>query len=673
MSFLYPNMLFGLFALAIPILIHLFNFRRHKVVYFSNTATLKTIEQENAKTKKLKYIIVLIMRMLFIAGLVFAFAYPFKKDQKLMTDNAGNLIAIYIDNSMSMQSQSSEMTLLEDARTSARALVKNISPSQRFVLLTNSRDVENEYPMNQDEMLMSIDGMKTEAAPLAFNELYENLLMIMHRNGFKSSSLFLYSDFQENMLNLDGVVADSTIQIVAFPLQSDFQQNIYIDTVWLSSPVMQVGLANEINVRIINEGEKVIKGLLINFEIENHAVAFTTVDVAANGKAEAKMEFVLNESGDKTAAVSINDFPITFDDTYNFILGAKHVIKIVELEGNRPIVETHRSVSKTLNNASQILFSNDSLFDYKSVSPNRIDQQYINDCQMVIVNDKSSLNETMWQSILDFANDGGSVVVFPSENDVYEDDTLSINLLASQHDFFSDVFVNIPDNADYPKVYKHCAAKNEFSNSLTLMGLQNGDSFLTLSKIGNGNVFSFSSRLENQWNSFTENSLFVPVMMKIAMLGGGTEKLAYTLGVDKDVIINELSANNDGGARIKTETDDFEMIPVVEADERHAVIRLYDQLPSAGFYDVCNGGDVVKKMAWNDSRMESKMSFKDQRFIDKMLKDNGLNVLVVLKQSELHSDDVMNVMVRRSMMWKSFILLSLVALLIEILILRFWK
>jgi len=53
MAFLYPNMLFGLFALAIPIIIHLFNFRRHKIVYFSNTATLKTIEQENAKTKKI--------------------------------------------------------------------------------------------------------------------------------------------------------------------------------------------------------------------------------------------------------------------------------------------------------------------------------------------------------------------------------------------------------------------------------------------------------------------------------------------------------------------------------------------------------------------------------------------------------------------------------------------
>ena len=82
MEFLYPNMLFALFALIIPVVIHLFNFRKHKTVYFSNTSTLKTIERETAKTKKLKHILVLVSRMLFVATLVIAFAFPYKKDNQ---------------------------------------------------------------------------------------------------------------------------------------------------------------------------------------------------------------------------------------------------------------------------------------------------------------------------------------------------------------------------------------------------------------------------------------------------------------------------------------------------------------------------------------------------------------------------------------------------------------
>lgn len=668
MSFLYPNILWCLFALAIPIIIHLFNFRRHKIVYFSNTATLKTIEQENAKTKKLKYIIALIMRMLFIAALVFAFAHPYNPEQKLKTDDADNLVAVYIDNSMSMHSQSSEISLIEDARASARKIVSNISPSQRFVLLTNSRQPDNEYPMNQDEMLMSIDAMQTESSPMSINALYENLQMIMRRYGFKSASLFMYSDFQDNMMNMDGLVADSAIQLVAMPLKSDYQQNIYIDTVWLSSPVLQSGLANEVNARIVNESAKDVNGLPVYLEIAGSSVAFTTVDIPANGKNDIAMQFVLNESGEKNATVSINDYPITFDDTYNFVLNVRPIIKIVELSAGAGDL------------AIQTLFENDSLFEYHTISPYRIDQQYLSDCQMVIIDGDVNLNETMWQTIIDFANDGGSVIVFPSEGSEhsnvseFSNDTLSISTIASHHEFFDDIFVNIPNNADLPKVFKHVQIdKKRFSNSLMLISLQNGTSFFTLSKIGSGNVFCFASQLGKDWTNFADNALFVPIMYKIAMLGAQMSQLSYTLGVDKDIMINDLTAFSEGDVRIRDAQGNFEMIPMVDMRNNRALIMLYDELPGAGFYTINKGDEVIETTAWNDSRKESKMKFLDREEVDKILKDNGLNVLAVMKADEIHSNDVMEMMVRRSMLWKSFILLSLISLLIEILVLRFWK
>lgn len=632
-------------------------------MYFSNTATLKTIEQENAKTKKLKYIIALIMRMLFIAALVFAFAYPYNPDQKLKTDDADNLVAVYIDNSMSMQSQSSEISLIEDARVSARKIISNISPSQRFVLLTNSRQPDNEYPMNQDEMLMSIDAMQTEASPMSFNNLYENLQMIMKRNGFKSASLFMYSDFQDNMMDLDGVVADSAIQLVAMPLKSDYQQNIYIDTVWLSSPILQKGLANEVNVRVVNESAKDIKGLPVNFEIDGKAVAFNTIDVPANGRNEVAMQFVLNDNG--MGIVSINDFPITFDDTYSFMLSVRPIIKIVELSTDDVV------------SAIQTLFANDSLFNYTRIDPRRIDQQYLSDCQLIIVNGDDIVNETMMQSVLDLAKDGCSVVLLPSENSnasELTDDTLSISMIASSHPFFDDIFVKIPDNADLPKVFKHVRIdKNHFSNSLSLISLQNGTSFFTLSKVGAGNVFSFASKFDKDWTNFTENSLFVPIMYKIAMLGGQVNRLSYTIGVDKEVTINDLTAFSEGDIRIRDVENTFEMIPMVELRNNRALIRLYDELPGAGFYTIDHGDEVLATTAWNDSRLESNMKFWDREDVDKLLKDKGLNVLAVMKADDIRSNDVMEMMVRRSMLWKSFIIIALAALLIEILVLRFWK
>ena len=660
MRFLHPYMLFGLFALAIPIIVHFFNFRRHKVVYFSNTATLKNIEQENSKTKRLKYVMVLIMRMLFIAGLVVAFAYPYNQEHKLKTDDAGNLVAVYIDNSLSMQSRSSEISLLEDARSAARALVKNISPSQRFVLLTNSRQPSDEYPMSKDEMLMCIDAMPVVASPLKINELYENLQMIMRRNDFKSASLFLYSDFQNNMMDVNGLAADSAIQIVAMPLSSDFQNNMYIDTVWLTSPVLQTGLANEVNVRVINENDKEVRGVPVYFEIDGKTVAFSTLDVPANGSNEVAMQFVLTEAGDRKAVVSVNDFPITFDDKYHFMLNARPVIKIVELG------------QKNKKTPLEIMFSGDSMFDYRMADPYRIDQQYLVDCQMVIVN--SDINATMRQTLLDFADDGGSVVFFPSDNAETITDTLNVNMIASQHRFFDDIFVNIPDNADLPKVFRHSQInRKEFPNMLTLIALQNGEPFMTMSQIGDGNVFVFASQLEKQWTNFADNALFVPIMYKMAMLGGWTGRLSYTIGIDKDLLINDLSVFSDGEIRIRDEKNTFEMIPMVEMRNNRALVRLYDDFAGAGFYTINKGDDVVATTAWNDSRKESEMKFLHSSDVDKILKDNGLNVVAVMKADEIRSNDVMEAMVRRSMLWKWFIIIALISLLIEILILRFWK
>ena len=201
MEFLYPNMLYALFALLIPVAIHLFNFRRHKTVYFSNTSVLKTIEQENSKTKKLKHLFVLMARMLFIASLVIAFAYPYKKDNNaIVNNNVNNLIAVYIDNSMSMQSLSAEKTLFEDSRSSAMKLVENLNQAQKYVLLSNDRDTRNEYPMNHDEMLLRLNEMKVEAAPVSIEEIYNSLSFIRKKNDFESATLFVYSDFQKNML-----------------------------------------------------------------------------------------------------------------------------------------------------------------------------------------------------------------------------------------------------------------------------------------------------------------------------------------------------------------------------------------------------------------------------------------------------------------------------------------
>src|SRR6187551_1622500 len=103
MLFTYPAFLFALSALSIPVIIHLFNFRRFKKIYFTNVRFLQEIKQDTRSRSRLKHLLILIARLLALAFLVFAFAQPFIPVSKSSNIATGTKhVSIYVDNSYSM-------------------------------------------------------------------------------------------------------------------------------------------------------------------------------------------------------------------------------------------------------------------------------------------------------------------------------------------------------------------------------------------------------------------------------------------------------------------------------------------------------------------------------------------------------------------------------------------
>ena len=674
MRFLYPNMLWGLLALLIPILIHLFNFRRHKLVYFSNTAVLRSIQQENAKTRKLKYLVTLLLRCLFIAALVLAFAFPYHPEKQLNVNTADNLIGVYIDNSMSMKGQSQRTTLIEDARQSARDLVHKLNPSNRYLLMTNSFEIQNEYPMNQEEMLDQLDRMNTDGASAPMGEVMDRFEMLAKQHGFATSTLFVYSDFQRNTFNLSAAKSDTTMQVVVVPMTPEFKTNLYIDSVWLASPVVQPGLTNDLNVRIVNQGDKEVKGLPITFNMNGTMAASTTVDLEKNGTQEVVMQFVVDGTGDQRCSVSLNDHPITFDDSYDFVLGVRPSLSVIELGSEAT--------------SCALLFEDDEQFRYTLMEPSRFDLGALAQAQLLIVNETAKLNETLQQTLLDAVSEGASLMVFPSVDDpksnsylyrrlgltLIEADTNStaVEDLALQHAFFSDMILDLPQHPDLPKVKRHLRLR---SNGLPtpLLTLKNSDPLLLSETVGKGQAFVMATALSPKWSDFADNAIFVPTMVKAAFMGGKMGRLSYTIGTDKMLILNDMSLEGDHQFLFANEDRSFEMMPASEVRNGKVYLYLNDNLPTAGFYDLLVNDTVNRVTAWNESRVESKMAFADRDDIEPQFKKAGFNVAAVFDTSDFATADLVEAMAHQSSQWKLFALIALLALLGEILVLRFWK
>ena len=128
MSFLYPAFLWALTALTIPVIIHLFNFRKTTRIFFSNIRFLKQIKQETTQKRRLKKYLVLASRLLFIFFLVIAFAQPFLPAREQV--GAQKNIAIYLDNSFSMSAPVNGKTRALDAGISFVREIVDLFPAE---------------------------------------------------------------------------------------------------------------------------------------------------------------------------------------------------------------------------------------------------------------------------------------------------------------------------------------------------------------------------------------------------------------------------------------------------------------------------------------------------------------------------------------------------------------
>ena len=113
MQFKHPEILYFLFLLVIPILVHLFQLRRFKKEYFTNVQFLKELSVQTRKSSTIKKWLLLFTRLLLLACLILAFAQPFFTAKESM--KATNEMYIILDNSYSMQAKGQKGELLKRA------------------------------------------------------------------------------------------------------------------------------------------------------------------------------------------------------------------------------------------------------------------------------------------------------------------------------------------------------------------------------------------------------------------------------------------------------------------------------------------------------------------------------------------------------------------------------
>ena len=86
MDFLNNSIFYYLCLLAIPVIIHLFNFRKHKNIHFSSIFFLKKLEEQTKSKYQIRRWIVLFNRILALICIILAFGLPYINNPNNLSD-----------------------------------------------------------------------------------------------------------------------------------------------------------------------------------------------------------------------------------------------------------------------------------------------------------------------------------------------------------------------------------------------------------------------------------------------------------------------------------------------------------------------------------------------------------------------------------------------------------
>jgi hypothetical protein len=676
MQFLYPAFLFGLLALAVPVIVHLFYFRRFKTIYFTNVKFLKELKQETSARQKLKNLLVLLMRCLAIAALVFAFAQPFIPTGSAVKQGLKS-VSVFIDNSNSMSAMDKDISLFDKAKFRAREIIQGYKDEDKFQILTNDFEGKHQRLLSKEDALAAIDELKISPAVRNMSEIMKRQKQVLNTSDRTLKIAYVISDFQKNISDFSPKT-DSLIDFNLIPLQAISEKNVAIDSCWFEIPVQMANQVNPLVVKVHNYSEEKVENVTLTLKYDGQEKPVGNLNIEAGTTVTDTINMSIQKTGWHQAELLITDYPVQFDDHYFFTFNVAEQIDVLcinEDATNRYLDAAFRGIS---------------YFKLSSVNSKSIDYSKLGNNKLIICNGLKSISTGLAQELFSYMKNGGNVLIFPPENaDLisYNAYLNSINahelgaFVKSERkvskinttDFvFSDVYENANANLKLPTTTGSYPI-NEFAGKahVKLLSNRDGSTYLAKYKVEKGNQYLCFSPLDEQYNDLVSSAeIFIPMLYKMSISTTKSSKIAYTL--DKDAFIeSDVQSNSKTDQVYKLKNGNEEIIPEQKTLLSSLIMRVNNLIKQAGFYTLI---DEQKKnlqdFAFNFNRKESDLVCLTNDELKSKISPN-------IKLMDINSETNLTAMVGEKdqgiILWKWFVVFALIFLALESLIIRFWE
>ena len=685
MKFLYPSYLWALLLVAIPVLIHYLNLRKHKTVYFSNVAFLKLVQRESNRLSKLKQFIMMVLRVLAIAALVLAFARPYKPLSDMEQLGTQNVVGIYIDNSFSMNSESPDGKAIENAKSKAHAIVQASMPGTRFALLTNEMSqVQNRFFTAPEIMnLISIvepgyQQIRLSAVIERFRSMTANFLEQTDKK------FYVISDFQKVTTDPENIEHDSSATYTFIPIPINSVANLSLDSCWFQTPAHYLEQREEIVVRIRNYSKESYLQLPINLYLNDTLKALASVDLEPGETKEVVLTYTNQKVGFQLGRIEISDYPIVYDNTLYFSYVVYDQINALSVMPLRSSSVRQRSL--------EALFRGNNFVKMDVEYEERLQISRLSDYSTVFLNETRFVSSGLTEVLKTYVQNGGTLVFIPDNrgdigsynqllealncNTIEQADTVSISVssIFYEHPVYRDVFKEKELKVEWPKIQNRFRFNQVDQLVETpLIRFADNSKALSVSSFGKGRVMVFAFQVSEASNKFIEHLLFVPTMFNIVLTSAIYQQPYHEIVTDLPLTISLPSDIQVLGPKLEKLKGNEVLYPDIRKVEGNRVNLFLDAVVSAGHYQLTLNNEPATVLSLNYNLSESDLQFYTPDEMKSSLIRAGIKKLnVVTGRGDTFAEAIEELYSGRHF-WRLFLIIALAFLLAEAAVIRFWK
>ncbi|WP_026705020.1 vWA domain-containing protein [Flavobacterium soli] len=642
MQFKHPEILYFLFLLLIPILVHLFQLRRFKKEYFTNVRFLKELSIQTRKSSKLKKWLLLATRLLILACIVLAFAQPFFKAKD--SNNTTNEMYIILDNSFSMQAKGQKGELLKRA---VEDVLEHAPENQTFSLITNS---ETFWNTDVKSIQKELQNLKYSAFP------------------FQLESLMAKVKSRKSPYNKDVIIISDAVGLEAKDLKSispefntyfinpksEQKNNISIDSVFIENTLdnfYEIGVklsaygenSAETPIAIYNN-KKLIAKTLVQSEEKQKTINFTIPKEDFHGYA------------------SVSDNSLEYDNQLFFSITKPEKTNVISIGS----AEKNQFLSKIYTEKE---------FTYSNFELNALDYNLLEKQDAIVLNELKEIPQALQTTLKSFIEKGGNVVLIPSEESsisnlnsfvsnfgniqfkTLQNTEKTITKIAFNHPLYASVFEKKIDNFQYPntKIGFQVA-----SNSPAVLGYSDQSAFLTALQNQVASLYVFSAPINKANSNFQNSPLIVPTFYNMAQSSQKTGISAIKIGNNNPVLIDALMTKDE---IVSVKNADENFVPVQQILNNKVKLTFNDYPKLAGNFGIYKKDELLKNISFNYDRTESDVTSANSDLLDDYKVIDSIETVFDTLQTDRTNNEI----------WKWFLFLTLLFLITELFIQKFVK